>query len=249
MLTLLVCHTITDPMRISLVFKKTILIIFGQGYQRWKFLFFRLFGQGYQWWKFLFFFVIFGKGYKQWSFCFSWSFLAKVTNGESFLFFSLFGQGYQWWKFCFFFVIFGQEYQWWKFLFFLVIFGQGHQRWKFLFFIDIFGQGYFYWPLRLWIPMMKVLFVIWDFEQPSGIPLCQTRVRIRWRQSLAPHCASRSSRSGRQLLAWDCKYKRWHASTSISYPEKERVNLQLLCNKRSSFINHIANMSTSKENK
>jgi len=44
------------------------------------------------------------------------------------------------------------------------------------------------------------------FWATSGIPLCQTRVRVRWRQSLAPHCASRSSRSGRQPLAWDCKY-------------------------------------------
>ena len=37
---------------------------------------------------------------------------------------------------------------------------------KDLFFMDIFIQGYFYWPLRLWISMMKVMFVIWDFEQP-----------------------------------------------------------------------------------
>jgi len=37
---------------------------------------------------------------------------------------------------------------------------------SFCFFMDIFGQGYFYWPLRLWIPMMKVMFVIWDFDQP-----------------------------------------------------------------------------------
>jgi len=40
MVTLLVCHTNTDPMRISLVFKKIILAIFGQGYERWKFLLF-----------------------------------------------------------------------------------------------------------------------------------------------------------------------------------------------------------------
>ena len=57
-----------------------------------------------------------------------------------------------------------------SFCFFLVIFGQGYQRWKFLFFMDIFGQGYFYRPLRLWIPTMKVMFVIWA---TSGIPLCQ----------------------------------------------------------------------------
>jgi len=73
------------------------------------------------------------------------------------------------------------------------------------------------------------------FWATSGIPLCQTRVRVPWRQSLAPHCASRSSRSGRQLLAWDCKYeytrtpvgKRWHESTSISYPGMERANRYL----------------------
>jgi len=94
--------------------------------------------------------AIFGQGYQRWKF---W-------------FLSLFGQGYPWWKLCFFLVLFDQGYQQWKFLFFLVIFGQGYQRWKFLFFMDIFGQGYFYWPLWLWIPMMKVMFVIWDFERP-----------------------------------------------------------------------------------
>ena len=68
------------------------------------------------------------------------------------------------------------------------------------------------------------------FWASSGLSLCQMRVRVHWRQSLAPHCASRNSRSGRQLLAWDCKYeytrtpvgKRWHESTSISYPRMER---------------------------
>jgi len=72
------------------------------------------------------------------------------------------------------------------------------------------------------------------FWVTSGLPLCQTRVRVRWRQSLAPHCASRSLRSGRQLLAWDCKYeytrtpvgKRWHESTSISFPGMERVKTE-----------------------
>jgi len=55
MLTLLVCHTNTDLMRISLVSKK-ILAIFGQGYQRWKFLFFlAIFGPDYQRSNFLFF--------------------------------------------------------------------------------------------------------------------------------------------------------------------------------------------------
>jgi len=72
-------------------------------------------------------------------------------------------------------------------------------------------HGHF-WPRLLllatlaMIPMMRVMFVIWDWAT-SGIPLYQTRIRVCRRQSLAPHCASRSSRSGRQLLAWDCKYK------------------------------------------
>jgi len=69
------------------------------------------------------------------------------------------------------------------------------------------------------------------FWATFGIPLCQTRVRIRCRQSLAPHCATKSSSSGRQLLAWDCKYeyacalvgKRWQENTSILYPRMERV--------------------------
>jgi len=71
------------------------------------------------------------------------------------------------------------------------------------------------------------------FWATSGTPLCQRRVRVRWRQSLAPHCASRSSRSGR--LEWVCKYeytrtpvgKRWHESTSISYPGMEFVRVLL----------------------
>jgi len=68
------------------------------------------------------------------------------------------------------------------------------------------------------------------FWATFGIPFCQTRMLIPWRQSLEPHCASRSSRSGRQLLAWDWVYeytrtpvgKHWHESTSISYPGMER---------------------------
>jgi len=92
-------------------------------------------------------------------------FWPRITTVKVFDF-EHFGQEYQWWKFCFFFVIFGQGYQRWKLCFFLVIFGQGYQRWKFLFFMDIFGQGYFCWLLRLWIPIMKVMVVIWDYEQP-----------------------------------------------------------------------------------
>jgi len=43
------------------------LVIFGQGYQRWKLWFFLvIFGQGYQWWKLLFFIDIFGQGYFYW---------------------------------------------------------------------------------------------------------------------------------------------------------------------------------------
>jgi len=60
------------------------------------------------------------------------------------------------------------------------------------------------------------------FWSTSGIPLCQTRIRVCWRQLLAPHCATRSSSSERQLLAWDFKYeysrtpvgKRWQKSVS-----------------------------------
>jgi len=73
------------------------------------------------------------------------------------------------------------------------------------------------------------------FWATSGIPLCQTRVRVSWRQSLAPHGASRSSRSGRQLLAWDWKYeytrtpvgKRWHKVRLYSYPGMERGNIMM----------------------
>jgi len=92
---------------------------------------------------------------------------ANVVGMSSFcFFFVIFGQEYQWWKLCFFLVFFGQGYQWWKFWLVLVIFGLGYQPRKFLFFMDIFDQGYFYWPHRLRIPMVKVMLVIWHFEQP-----------------------------------------------------------------------------------
>ena len=161
-----------------------------------------------------------------------WAFLGKDTNGESFVFFL---------------VIFGHSYQRWKFLFFLVIFGQGYQQWKLLFFLGhiwsrlptvkvLVGLGHL-WPRLLLLATLVMNSndegYVCDlrFWSTSGIPLCQTRIRFRWRQSLATHCASRSSRSGWQLLAWDCKYeyartpvgKCWHASTSISYPGMERV--------------------------
>jgi len=133
-------------------------------------------------------------------------FWPRLPTVKVFFFLVIFGQGYQWWKFWLALVIFGQGYQWWNICLVLVIFGQGYQRWKFLFFMDILGQGCFYWPLRL---------CDLRFWATSGIPLCQTRVRVRWRQ----------------LLAWDCKYeytrtpvgKRWHESMSISYPGMERV--------------------------
>jgi len=70
MLTVLVCHTKTEPMRISLVFEKIILANFGQGYQRWKFLFFL---------------AIFDQVYERSNFFLAFS--AKDTNGESFCFF------------------------------------------------------------------------------------------------------------------------------------------------------------------
>jgi len=118
-------------MRISLVFEKIILAIFGQGYQRWKCLsFLTIFGQGYQRSNFLFF-NLFGKDTNgdsfgwSWSFlakdtnsesfCFSWSFLVKVTNGESFCFawtflakvtfIGHFSYEYQWWRLCLWFEI------------------------------------------------------------------------------------------------------------------------------------------------
>jgi len=53
---LLACYMNTGPMKISPVFEKITLAIFGQGYQRWKFLFVLvIFGQGYHWWNFSFF--------------------------------------------------------------------------------------------------------------------------------------------------------------------------------------------------
>jgi len=90
-------------------------------------------------------------------------------------------------------------------------------------FIGHFGYEYQWWRLCLWF---EILINLWH-------PLCQMRIRICWRQSLAPHCATRSSSSRRQLLAWHCKCeythtpvgKFWQESTTISYPGMERVKL------------------------
>jgi len=155
-------------------------------------------------------------------FVFPLSIWAKDTNGENF---------------CFFFVNFGQGYQWWKFCLVLAIFGQGYQRWKFLFFMEIFGQGYFYWPLQLWIPMMKVMFVIWDFEQPLASRSAKREFAFAgdnlWNPTVQQEFALRVatagmglqvrvySYTGRQALARKYEYtrtpvgKRWHESTSI----------------------------------
>ena len=258
MLTLLVCHTNTDPMRISLVFKKIILAIFGRGYQRWKFLFFSLFGQGYQWWK-LFLLGHFWPRLPKVKVCFLGHFWPRITTVK-----------------VSYFQHFWPKILMVKVLFFLCHFWPGMQTVKVFVFLafsakDTNGESLFFlchfWPRipmvkvlvglgHFWprIPMVKFLLGLghfWPrllllatsamntndesyvcdlrFWATSGITLCQTR--IRWRQSLAPHCATRTLSSGRQLLAWDCKYehtrtpvgKHWHASTSISYPGMERV--------------------------
>jgi len=109
------------------------------------------------------------------SFCFSWSFLAKVTNGESFWFFSLFGQGYQWWKLVFSWSFLAKDTNGessvfsWSFLanvtngeifWFFSLFGQGYQRWKLCFFLVVFGQGYQRWKLCFSLTfLVKVTFI------------------------------------------------------------------------------------------
>jgi len=126
------------------------LVIFGQGYQRWKLYFFLvIFGQGYQRWSFLFFLVNFGQGYQQWKF---WSVL----------------------------FIFGQGYQQWKLLFYLGHFWSRLPMVKVSFCMDIFGQVYFYWPLWLWIPVMKVMFVIWDFDQALASLSARREFAFAW---------------------------------------------------------------------
>jgi len=177
-------------------------------------------------------------------FVFSWSFLVKVTKGKSFLFWAFLAKDTNGDSFVFSWSFLAprlptvKAFDLWAFLAkdangeSFCIFGQGYQRWKFLFF-----HGHF-WPRLLLLATSAMNTndesYVCDlrFWPTSVIQLCQTRVRIFWRQSLAPHCASRSSRTGRQLLAWDCKYeytrtlvgKRWHASTSILYPRMERIN-------------------------
>ena len=154
--------------------------------------------------------------------CFSWSFLAKDNNGESFSFWAFLAKdanGESFWA----------RIPTVKALFFL-----GH-FWPRLPTVKVFVFHGHFWPRLLLLTTSAMNTndesYVCDlrFWATSGIPLYQTQVRIRWRQSLAPHCASRSLRSARQLLAWDGKYtrtpvgKRWHESMSISYPRMERV--------------------------
>jgi len=71
------------------------LVIFGQGYQWWKFwLVWVIFGQRYQWWNFCLVLVIFGQGYQQWKFVFHGHFWPRLlllatsamnTNDESYV--------------------------------------------------------------------------------------------------------------------------------------------------------------------
>jgi len=60
-------------------------------------------------------------------------------------------------------------------------------------FIGRFGYEYQWW---------KLCDLEFAFEKPVAFR-SSTRVRGRWRQSLAPRCANRSSYSRRQVLAWD----------------------------------------------
>jgi len=237
------------------------LVIFGQGYQRWKFLFFLVIfckdnnGESFCFsWSFLakdnngesfWFWAVLAKDRNGESFVFlghfwpriptvkafvfSWLFLAKDTNSESFVFLSHFWPRIPTMK-----VLVGLGHFWpkipmlkafaWSFL------GQGWNGESLCF------HGHF-WP-RLFLLATLAMNTndesyVCDlrFWATSGMPLCQTGVRVRWRQSLAAHCASRSLRSGRHLMAWDCKYeytrtlvgKRWQKSTSISYPRMEGV--------------------------
>jgi len=178
------------------------------------------------------FLSIFGQGYQRWKLCFFLGhFWSQLPTVKVFVFLGHFWPRIPTVKFWLVLVIFGQGYQQWKLLFFL-----GH-IWSRLPTVKVLvGLGHL-WPRLLLLATLVMNSndegYVCDlrFWSTSGIPLCQTRIRFRWRQSLATHCASRSSRSGWQLLAWDCKYeyartpvgKCWHASTSISYPGMERV--------------------------
>jgi len=85
----------------------------------------------------------------QTAFVFSWSFLAKVTNGESFCFLSIFGQGYQRWKFLFF-----PGYFWPRIPTVKVLVGLGH-FWPRIPMVKVLvGLGHF-WPS---LPTVKVCF-------------------------------------------------------------------------------------------
>jgi len=150
-------------------------------------------------------------------FVFSWSFLAKDINGESFCFS-------------------------WSFLAKDTNSESFGRSWSFLVKVTNGESFCFYghfWPRLLLLATLAMNTsdegYVCDlrFWSTSGIPLWQTQIHVHWRQLLAPHCATKSSSSGKQLLAWDCKYeytrtpvgKCWQGSTSISYPGMERVKV------------------------
>jgi len=217
MLTLLVCHTNIDPMRISLVFKKIILAIFGQGYQRWKYCFFSLFGQGYQPWKFLFFLCHFWPRLPKVKICFSWSLLDKNNNDESFLFWAFLAKVTNRESFVFSWLFLakdtnGESFGWsWSFL------AKDTNGESFCFswtllakvtFIDHFGYEYQWWKLCLWF---EILSNLWhpalpnasscSLEATSGTPLCKQEFTLREATAGMGLQVRVYSYTGRQALA------------------------------------------------
>ena len=95
-------------------------------------------------------FVDFSTGF--WAYCFCFDYCAFLV---------IFGQGYQRFK-----VLVGLGHFWPRLPTVKVFVFLSHFRPKIPMVKDNFGQGYFYWPLWLWIPLMKVMFTIWDFERP-----------------------------------------------------------------------------------
>jgi len=138
-------------------------------------------------------------------FVFSWLFLAKDTNGESFCFFDHF-----WPRIPTVEDLVGLGHFWPRIPMVKVLVGLSH-FWLRLPTVKVFVFHGYFCPSLLLLATLAVntndVSYVCDlrfvFEQPLGSRSAKRVFAFAVRQSLAPHCASRSLCSGRQLLAWD----------------------------------------------
>jgi len=185
------------------------LVSFGQGYQRCKFSFFL----GHFWPRlpkvkvfvflsfltkdtngesFCFFGVILGQGYQWWKFLIFEPFWPRIPTVKAFFFLCHFWPSIPMVK-----VLVGICHFWPRIATVKLVLGLGHFWPRLPTVKDFVFHGYFWSRLLLLATSAmntndESYVCDLRFWTTSGILLCQTRVRVSWRQSLAPHCASRS---------------------------------------------------------